>query len=186
MTSRVISLLSLALLWSAAVFVEVQAAELSDDIIACRSIESTAERLDCYDKAVDRRNQSVAKPQAAAATKAVVEPRVAAPAPATPATEDASDDKYFGLSDEEVLKAEKRSAGATDIEELKASVIRLRSTGSGKHLISLENGQLWQQTDSNRFRISVGDDVVIRKAALGSYMMRKAGSKRSIRVKRVN
>lgn len=51
-------------------------------------------------------------------------------------------------------------------------------------LITLDNGQVWKQVDSSSLRLRVGDAVEIERASLGSFMLKKQGSKRSMRVSR--
>ena len=51
-------------------------------------------------------------------------------------------------------------------------------------LVTLDNGQVWKQVDASNLRLRVGDTVDIERASLGSFMLRKKGSKRSMRVSR--
>lgn len=72
------------------------------------------------------------------------------------------------------------------VDEIHASVASLRRKSRGKWLVTLDNDQLWQQTDSKTsFRLHEGDSVVIKRAAFGSFVLRLAGANRSIRVKRL-
>ena len=93
-------------------------------------------------------------------------------------------DKRLACFDEYVGK---RFLTVEQIEEEEAvAVTAVTKSSSGKLTITLENGQVWRQSDSKSFRISVGDAVVVRAKSLGSFMLSKEGSSRSIRVKRVN
>ena len=65
-------------------------------------------------------------------------------------------------------------------------VTDISKTASKKLTITLENGQVWRQVDSKTIRLGVGDAVVLRSKSLGSFMLSKEGSNRSIRVKRLN
>ena len=49
-----------------------------------------------------------------------------------------------------------------------------------------ENGQHWQQVERERFQVRVGQAVEVRRASLGSFFMKKVGTNRSTRVKRVD
>jgi hypothetical protein len=165
-----------------------QADELRDELQACRDLPSAVERLDCYDGAVDRSNQGGnQQPTAAAAAPATV----GAAAPVAPAavagTAEAaaiSHEELFGQNSKEVQRTVEAATGAEGIDSLDAQVTRLQQYDYDKVVISLDNGQVWQQIDSSSLRLRVGDDVVIERAALGSFMLKKSGSNRSMRVSR--
>lgn len=70
------------------------------------------------------------------------------------------------------------------IESLNARITEQRQAGYDKVAMTLDSGQTWQQIDSSSLRLRVGDDVRIERASLGSCMLHKAGSKRTMRVKR--
>jgi hypothetical protein len=59
---------------------------------------------------------------------------------------------------------------------------------TGKALIRLENGQVWEQVDSevvSRSKVRKAKVATIRKAAMGSFLMNLDGGT-AIRVRRVN
>jgi hypothetical protein len=59
-------------------------------------------------------------------------------------------------------------------------------TADGRHLFTMENGQVWRQTDNVRVS-NIGDgpwQAEIRKAALGSFMLKLDGGT-AVRVKRM-
>ena len=57
----------------------------------------------------------------------------------------------------------------------------------GDTVFRLANGQVWKQTDSDRFYISVEDPKVeIKRAAFGSYLLSPKGYGSSVRVRRVD
>ena len=72
-----------------------------------------------------------------------------------------------------------------EIDEIEATITDLSKSSSGKFTITLDNGQVWRQTSTSTMRISEGDAVVIERASLGSFKLKKAGTKRSMKVKRV-
>jgi hypothetical protein len=71
-------------------------------------------------------------------------------------------------------------------DELTAKVASAGSAGYGKYRIKLEDGALWETTESSSAvrDPAAGDTVVIKKGPLGSYMMRISGQ-RALRAKRV-
>lgn len=174
-----------------------QADALTDELAVCRDLPSTVEaRLICYDNAVDRN-----KPQARTSppTSSTPQPAPAAEAPAAPAPAPAaaattsiapapelSQEELFGKSGDEVQQAAEEVSGTARIESLSATVAKLQKSGNGKIVVTLDNGQTWRQSDTTDLRLRAGDEIRIRRALLGSYMMQKVGSKRSMRVKRSN
>ena len=52
--------------------------------------------------------------------------------------------------------------------------------------ISLDNGQQWRQTSASTLQLSVGDNIVNRKGAMGSYRMTETGGTRPMKVYRVD
>ena len=152
-----------------------QADELHDRLLVCRDLSSDAERLNCYDAAVDSREQP-ASPQPTAATTT--------PATAVPAT--ISQEELFGKNSSEVQRTVEEATGSEPIDSISAQVSRLQQYDYDKVVVSLDNGQVWKQVDSSNVRLRVGDDVTIERASLGSFMLKKSGSKRTMRVSRMN
>jgi hypothetical protein len=128
--------------------------------------------LICYDDAMDSHNQRGALRSTSSS----------APQPTT----EISQEELFGKSDEEAQRAVEMASGTARIDRLEARVTRLQWSRSKFFVVTLDNGQVWRQIDTGNLRLSEGDDVIIRKAAFGSFMMQKPGSKRSVRVKRSN
>lgn len=134
-------------------------------MLDCRSLSSAEERLLCYDGVVD--DYSVRDAE-----------RVADVQPVTAdADEDSNLEESFGLPP----LAEERAT----IDRIEATVVELSRTASGKIAVVLDNGQVWRQTRTSTLRLSEGDDIVIRRRSLGSHSLMKAGSGRSMKVKRV-
>ncbi len=166
-------------------------AELSTELIDCRTLASAVERLDCYDQLVDAH---------AAAASPVAEPRTAEnPAPVAPAAAVAataasepvlssgpilSQEDLFGKGEAELRKSVQEATDTEAIDRIEATVVEIRKSASGKAIITLDNGQVWMQSDSTRARVSVNDKVTIRRRSFGSYSL--YSTKTSIRVKRIS
>lgn len=95
-----------------------------------------------------------------------------------------SQEDLFGKNKAQVQQTVEEATGEEQLESLNAEVTRLQQSGYDKVLITLDNGQIWRQVDSSSLRLRVGDAIEIERAALGSYMLKKRGSKRSMRVSR--
>lgn len=55
----------------------------------------------------------------------------------------------------------------------------------GKLRLTFENGQKWQQADETRVKIRPGDKMIVMEGFLGAIYMKKQGSNKKIRVKRL-
>lgn len=166
---------------------------LQDELRVCRGLPDDGARLICYDAAVDRsRNGGYSGPAAAAASPEPAAPAASAPAATTAAgaataasaPADLSQEELFGKSGEEVERTVQEATGDERLDSLSATITSLQQYGYNKVLITLDNGQVWKQVDASNLRLRTGDAVEIERAALGSFMLRKQGSKRSMRVTR--
>jgi hypothetical protein len=72
-----------------------------------------------------------------------------------------------------------------EITQLEGTVARASQDGYGHWVVRLQDESLWVQTDNNTLalRPRPGQPVLIRRAALGSYVMRVNGQP-GIRVRR--
>jgi len=156
---------------------------LRDELRVCRDLPDDDARLICYDVAVDRSRQNTSGRPAPAAAPA--EP---AGTPGTAATAGAaaslSQEALFGKTTDEVERTVEEATGDERIDRLTATVTKLQQYAYNKVLITLDNGQVWKQIDTSNLRLRTGDAVEIERASLGSFMLRKQGSKRSMRVSR--
>jgi hypothetical protein len=140
------------------------AAELTDKLAACRSVEPVSERAACYDNVVDQLAEGTATPE-----------------PDRP-----SQEELFGKNADDVRSAVGQASGEQRIEKLEATVSTLHEIAPGRVVMTLENGQTWQQSGSSRLRLSQGDTIIIEEASMGSFMLHKLGSARSMRVRRID
>lgn len=164
---------------------------LQDELRVCRDLTDDDARLICYDAAVDRGGNSGYGGPAQAPAHAADPPRgtPAAAADTAAATGTAavlSQEDLFGKSSDDVQRTVQEATGNERIDSLSATVTKLQHYSYDKVLIALDNGQVWKQVDSSSLRLRVGDTVDIERASLGSFMLRKKGSKRSMRVAREN
>jgi len=178
----------------------------NDEMARCAAIQAPDSRLSCYDALAHRpadRSASTAgaaaglspaapastAPTSAAAKSAASTP--AAPVPAapvaaaaapvgqTPATvaSIAADPQNFGLTPAQTHTAE------LGPKSEKAHVSIVSSDQVGRTYVVLDSGQTWIVLDPDG-RLSSGDAVTIRRAALGSFLM-LTPSNHSYRVRRL-
>lgn len=147
----------------------------SDDLSRCASIASPSTRLTCYD-ALAHRAPEPAPPAAASlsATPASVAPpapaapaatSTAVPSPAAVAAAASPDDApSFGLS------AVQRHVAVVGPKQESGRIVSLGTNQAGHSTIVLDSGQTWTVLDDDGW-VSNGDQVTIKRAALGSYLM---------------
>jgi len=95
-------------------------------------------------------------------------------------------EELFGLDAQTNEQRLRRELGIAAPAVLQDTAAEVRRTADGKLDIRLASGQRWVQSDTLALKIAVGDPVVIRAAALGSYLLQRNGVGRSIRVRRVD
>jgi len=145
---------------------------------ACASISDGAKRLACYDSALAATDaQSAAK---------LAEQRRAAEVAAAKAAEEAKARKEqerlaaFGAA------SAPKADGEEAVNEISAAIAELREGISG-YVVTLDNGQVWRQTEARSLPpVRIGDTVTIRKGMIGGYRMTFERQQRTVAVKRVN
>jgi hypothetical protein len=143
------------------------APEATAGFIACAAEKDDTRRLACFDAAVDRARTAPANPAPVV---------VAAPL---------SQEEKFGLRGE--LKQEKaqKVPELQELEQLQAQVTKVSTKPHGELVVTLENGQVWTEIQTNSgARVKAGDRVAIKSGALGSFLL-VAPNGRSTRVTRV-
>ena len=144
---------------------------------ACTFVENDFNRLLCYDNTMA--GKSLTKPET---TKTLTPPASSVTATADVAVASKQIVKVknedFGLEHKELVKE--------NDNEITAVVTNVKEAPYGELIISLNNGQQWRQIGSDSLRIATNDTVVIERGMFNSFLLKKAGQNRSIRVKRTN
>lgn len=150
------------------------AGTLEERMAICARIGDNTERLVCFDREMRERQSPSARqpqlppaeaPKAGGASSATPAPAVPAAAPARSAS------KQVRERDPEP-------------EAFTAKVVSVTRPSGREMRIELDNGQTWRENDrSTEVQLDAGDEIRIRPAALGSFMLR-APSGRSTRVHR--
>lgn len=155
------------------------AADPTTEAHACRSIADARARLACYDAAFGLPRVERAESHDAAPADETV-PAAPPPPSQAPAL---SGVERFGLSEAE-LRA--RTGGqAAEPEQIEATIADVTRRGAGGAIFRLDNGQVWMQTDSrHRNRITAGQSITIRRAAMGSYLL--SNGQVAVRVRRID
>ncbi len=149
-----------------------QPPSLLDRAEDCAVIDDAAQRHACFDALVPDLKKgrspavaSVAKPSPAAPPQSALTAPVATP--------------------EQVAAA--KAAKDTEVTEVNLPVKSITQSADGKYRFTMENGQIWKQTDTTKLR-AIGSGpwtAQIREASLGSYLL-TLGNSRAVRVQRMN
>lgn len=188
-----------------------QGADPLEPILSCAEIEADAERLACYDAQAQTLSGSVRSGDIVAvereAVEAVERDGFGLSLPSLPAL---SFNLFGGGSEtggEADAETRARSAGIADAEDAESVrvVERAQSGEIDKVMMTIErvdtigystlrfvmtNGQVWDQTDTDRVNIprARGDarnQAEIRRAGAGGFFLRVNGEGRAVRVQRV-
>jgi hypothetical protein len=184
---------------------------LPESLRMCMSEQQDSRRLECFDRETARlaqgteRGMESARPAtyafpaapaavtaaapaapAAAAPAATVATAAAAPVAPSRAVEPTLEEKFGYRGNLARANLDQQKAAEANFEELTAIITRLSTQPRGEIVVTLDNGQVWTQKSSDRpLRLAVGEQVSIRKATLGSYLLSSANSRGAMRVIRV-
>jgi len=142
-----------------------QDATLVTDARRCGTLADIGQRLACYDRLF--RTEQVVDLSGTKSSQ--------------------TDEALFGYRGKIAQEArdEQAKALASNLAELNARVDALDYLANGTFRVSLDNGQQWQQLASGvTLRLKVGENVVIKPGALGSFTL-VASSGRAAKVRRV-
>ena len=168
-----------------AVSLQGRAAELTLEI--CASIEDPVKRFACYDTLAGRSPADTAK--ASGTEPSAVDPEVPKAEVIVPAapTETPTSSAAVPTPDAEAIFGLEHKQKEEDLlDELRLKWTEKKKDAYGKWIITLENGQVWRQTDSRRFNFGNSEQwVVISRSVLGFFFMGEPERSGRIRVKRV-
>jgi hypothetical protein len=145
--------------------------ELMSKLSACRKIADRDQRVDCYDRETASIDEAIANKDIVVVDReAVRETRKSLfgfELPKLP---------FFGGGDKDEEEPEQ--------QEITAKIAAVAGAGNGRWQITLDNGAIWQTTESSPILDPrVGDTVRIHRAAMGSYFMNVSGQ-RGVRARR--
>jgi len=143
------------LLLSKPVFAEQT--DLAVKVKSCSKINDSQARLSCFDELSNKPSKTV---QAELTTQ----------------QEDAFAKGHVKKTDEELAK---------EINSITLTISKVSKALRGELKITFSNGQKWLQKDGHKMKLKVGETVTLQKGALGSVYLKKANSKKRIKVKRL-
>lgn len=154
-----------------------RAADALQEVYACAAIEDDGARLACYDASVGRLQTAQTSGEVTVFDqKDVAElerrtfgfPKITIPG--------------FG-------EGEPGEARAERLEEQTFVVVSSTKIGTNRYRFTMESGEVWDMTEAfsrARLRKNETNTAVIKRAALGSYLMRLNNTGASFRVRRVD
>jgi hypothetical protein len=144
---------------------------LPESLTLCADEADDALRLACYDREVGRTTTAVvvAAPDSEAAEDAAVTmPRLP--------------EEEFGMTADLERKA---SEPVDDLNEIRATIVKITTRRYGNRVFTLDNGQVWlEKSEERSLRLNTGDPVRIVSGALGSFKLFGSG-KRPTKVERI-
>ncbi|MEH6714178.1 hypothetical protein [Parasphingorhabdus flavimaris] len=142
------------------------------ELVACKDVADPTARLACYDEKVTTLQTAQSSNQVVIADREQVREARRG---------------LFGLTLPRIKLFDGEGDEGEQIESIEGIIKSARTIRSGKWLIQLEEGAVWQQTEPPRStmrRPKAGDSITIERAALGSYLA-KVNEGRGFKVKRV-
>jgi hypothetical protein len=138
-------------------------------LIACRSIADSAQRLACYDRQAPLVSQALASKEMVVIDKARAT---------------AAKRSLFGFSIPDFGGL--FGGGANDVNEIASTVTKATQDGYGAWIVSLADGSTWAQQDDAPLGLPPerGNKVVVHRGSFGAFFLRVAGQP-GIRVKRI-
>jgi hypothetical protein len=138
-------------------------------LIACRSIGDSAQRLACYDR------QAAVVSQALASKELVIIDKARATA---------AKRSLFGFSIPDFGGL--FGGGDEDVKEIASTITKVSQDPYGAWVVTLADGSTWYQQDDSPLGLPPerGNKVVVHRGSFGAFFLRVAGQP-GIRVKRV-
>ena len=144
------------------------------DVTRCQGIADSAQRLACYDSSVAKLKTATEQRDVVVLDKdEVKKTRRSLFGFSLP------DIPFFGGGDGD------DDEDAPEFKQLESTIVKVGSAGSGKWIMVLPDGAAWQYSEVNRrVEPEAGDSILIKRAALGSYMANIDGQN-AVRVQRI-
>lgn len=159
----------------------VYAETLAEALNKCSQVDNSLKRLVCYDKL----NQQAKGYQDSELPARIVQGGYHPNAPAQPQSNVARNSNAMSAEDKFGLPKVLREEPG-EMESLSGKVSNVKKTQRGKLVVTLDNGQVWTQTDSDSILLRAGDQVSIEKGLMGAFFLKVTSGKSRIRVKRTS
>jgi hypothetical protein len=159
----------------------------------CMSITSDKQRLACFDREMAKLDSTETKHRAPASGDGKTNAQASTGNPTSddgktntqtstgnptsgakataPSAASLTPERTFGLSGDQILQLEARQGGTppAKLKSLTAQIASVSHNAEGRWVFTLDNGQVWQQTETRSFEASPGAAVRISSGAMGSF-----------------
>ncbi len=142
------------------------------DLIGCKNITVAEKRLACFDEKVAALESAQTNNQVVIADREQVREARRG---------------LFGLSLPRIRLFDGDGDEGDQVNQIEGKIASTRASRGGKWIIKLEDGAIWQQTDSPRStsrKPKAGDTIAIKRGSLGSFVA-KVNDGRAFKVKRI-
>lgn len=164
-------------------------ANLRHALLTCAELGNNNQRLSCFDQLV-KPIVNASKKQVIKASPTVVPPvnkpedsAIIVEVKSKPSAAQLKAQQEDDFAKEHIKKTEEQKT--QEIKSIELTISKLSKLMHGEWKISFENGQKWQQKDTGRIRLKIGDKVTLEKGTLGAIYLKTSNSNKSIRVKRL-
>ena len=142
------------------------------DLLACKDVKDAMARLACFDEKVSALQTAQSTNQVVIADREQVREARRG---------------LFGLTLPRIKLFGDDSDEGDGVSELASVIEKTERTSNGKWYFVLEDGARWIQTDNTRIYPypKTGSNIVIKRAALGSFTAQVGGGGRSFKIKRI-
>jgi hypothetical protein len=162
---------------------------LPPSLRACMKEADATRRLACFDResaVLAGESAPVAKQAAPVAPAAAPAASAAATGGAATAATQSATDKFGYKGNIAREEIDKQKAVEEESGALTAKVSAVSALPNGGLVVTLDNGQVWQQKTADRgMHIKAGDQVTIKHAMMGSFLLTSDTVNGSMRVSRV-
>ena len=150
--------------------------DLSQQILACQAQTDSLQRLVCYDDIAKQLGKAPVSDETSVQTATSVATKVAAQSVQTVQPTLSTAEANFG-QEAKVIK---------EVEEVRYVIKSAKLSVRKKWRFVFENGQQWEQKDSDRFaKYTAGEEVIIKRGVMNAFYLKKTDANRTIRVKRI-
>jgi len=147
-----------------------QRPEMLERLAACRTVTDSVARLACYDSAAAALDTAQQQGELVVIDRAAV---------------NETRRQLFGFEMPSLPRLFGDSVATPEIDSIETTLQSASQPSEGRWVFRLADGSVWRQIDSDpvRFQNRPGQNVRVRKASLGSFML-TVGSSRAVRVRR--
>ncbi|MDP5147193.1 hypothetical protein ORI98_12195 [Shewanella sp. ULN5] len=153
---------------------------LEQQLSICAVKSDKLDRLICFDDLAAKVQQANANGHAVAVTLPAVAAQATAPAVQSNAVPVVSSVPQNPAADFGLQKTVEE-----DLGKLYFEVAAVTKDPYGKFIITLNNGQVWKQTENDRYKLNKGQIIYIEKGALSSFLLGTDNRNSTTRVKRL-